>query len=73
MADALVRSHALSGDVARSLRWQPSRGSIMKDVEQSVSESVIVSRLRLPHAECSGTFQQLSCATDAYFEKFGTA
>ena len=44
IADALIRSHALSGDLARSHGWQPSRGSIMKDVEQRVSENVIVSR-----------------------------
>jgi nucleoside-diphosphate-sugar epimerase len=52
MADALIRSHALSGDLARSLGWQPSRSSIMKDVEQGVSENVFVSRLRLPRTEC---------------------
>lgn len=53
IADALIRSHALSGDFARSLGWQPSRNSIMKDVEQRVSESVLVSRLRLPRTECN--------------------
>lgn len=52
IADALMRSHALSGGLARSLGWRPSRCSIMKDVEQRVSESVFVSRLRLPRTEC---------------------
>jgi len=51
IADVLIRSHALSGDLARSLGWQPSRDSIMKDVEQHVSESVLASRLRLPRTE----------------------
>jgi nucleoside-diphosphate-sugar epimerase len=52
IADALIRSHALSGDLARSLGWQPSRGSIMKEVEQSAFENVLVSRLGLPRTEC---------------------
>jgi nucleoside-diphosphate-sugar epimerase len=51
IADALIRSHALSGDLARSLGWQPSRGSIMKEVERRVSENVVVSRLRFA-TEC---------------------
>ena len=52
LADALIQSHALSSEVARTLGWQPSRGSIMKEVEQGARENAFVSRLKLPRTEC---------------------
>lgn len=52
VADNLARSHALSGDYARSLGWKPSRGSILKEVERFVREDAFVSSLKLPRTEC---------------------
>jgi hypothetical protein len=48
----LIQGHALSSEVARELGWQPSRGSIMKEVEQKASENAFVSRLKIPRTEC---------------------
>lgn len=52
IADALIQSHALSSDVARTLGWRPSRASIMKEVEQRAKENAFVSRMKLPRTEC---------------------
>jgi nucleoside-diphosphate-sugar epimerase len=51
IADALIQSHALSSEVARALGWQPSRGSIMKEVEQKARENAFLSRVKLPRIE----------------------
>jgi hypothetical protein len=52
IADALIQGHALSSEVARELGWQPSHGSIMKEVEQKASENAFASRLKIPRTEC---------------------
>jgi hypothetical protein len=52
IADALTRSHALSGELARTLGWHPSRDSILKEIEQIAFEDAFVSRHRLPRTEC---------------------
>ena len=52
IADRLIYSHALSGDLARTLGWRPSRDSILKEVEQRAFENTLVSRLKLPGTEC---------------------
>ena len=44
IADNLTRSHALSGDLARTLGWKPSRDSIMKEVEHDAFVNAFVSR-----------------------------
>jgi nucleoside-diphosphate-sugar epimerase len=44
IADALIQSHALSSDVARTLGWQPSRSSIMKEIEEGHVKCVCVPR-----------------------------
>lgn len=49
IADALIQSHALSSDVARALGWQPSRGSIMKEVEQKARENACFPREATSH------------------------
>lgn len=51
IADALTQSHALSGDLARTLGWHPYRESIMKDIEQRAFENAFVSRLKLRSTE----------------------
>jgi hypothetical protein len=51
IADALIKSHALSSEVARALGWQPSRSSIMKEVEQKARENAFVSRVKLSPTE----------------------
>jgi nucleoside-diphosphate-sugar epimerase len=48
----LTLSHALSGDLARTLGWKPSRDSIMKEIEQDASAHAYVSKLKLPRTEC---------------------
>jgi len=51
IADALTRSHALSGNLARTLGWKPSRESILKEIEQRAFESKLGSTLlRSPSA-----------------------
>ena len=45
IADALIKSHALSSEVARTFGWQPSRASIMREVEQKARESALMSQL----------------------------
>jgi len=52
IADALTQSHALSGDLARTLGWRPYRESIMKEIEQRSFENAFASRLKLPSTEC---------------------
>lgn len=52
IADQLTRSHALSGDLARTLGWRPSQGSILKDVEQHAAEMAFASRHKLSRTEC---------------------
>ena len=52
IADRLTYSHALSGDLARTLGWRPSGDSILKEIEQRVFEDALVSRLKLPGTEC---------------------
>ena len=52
IADALTRSHTLSGELARTLGWHPSRDSILKEIEQIAFEDAFVSRHRLPRTEC---------------------
>lgn len=51
IAEALTRSHALSGDLARTLGWRPSRGSILNEVEQHASEIAFASRHKLSSTE----------------------
>jgi nucleoside-diphosphate-sugar epimerase len=51
-AERLTLSHALSCDYARTLGWNPSRDSIMKEVEQIAREDAFVSRLKMPRTEC---------------------
>jgi nucleoside-diphosphate-sugar epimerase len=63
IADALIRSHALSSDLARSLGWQPSGGSIMKEIERRVFENELVSRLKLPRTECKNAWLR-DCSGD---------
>jgi len=52
IADALTRSHTLSGELARTLGWHPSRDSILKEIEHIAFEDAFVSRHRLPRTEC---------------------
>ena len=48
----LTLSHALSGDLARTLGWKPSRDSIMKEIEHDAFADAYVSRRKLPRTEC---------------------
>jgi nucleoside-diphosphate-sugar epimerase len=53
IADSLVRSHALSGDLAKHLLgWKPRGDSILKEVERAGLLEEYASRHKLPRTEC---------------------
>ncbi len=51
IADSITRSHALSGDLARTLGWRPSPDSILNEVEQHASEIAFASRHKQSRTE----------------------
>ena len=57
IADALTRSHALSGDLARTLGWRPFRGSILNEVERHAAEIALASRHKQSGTESIDHFQ----------------
>jgi nucleoside-diphosphate-sugar epimerase len=52
IAEELTRSHALSGDLARTLGWRPSQTSILNEVEQHAAEIAFASRHKQSRTEC---------------------
>jgi hypothetical protein len=53
IADSLVRSHALFGDLAKHLLgWKPRGDSILKEVERAGFLEAYASRHKLPRTEC---------------------
>ena len=52
IADNLTLSHALSGDLARTLGWKPSRNSIMKEIEHDAFVHAYSQGVDPPQTEC---------------------